>query len=836
MNPSWDTSARRQRARYGLLLPLLIALAACQNTPAVPTDPYANGAQYPWRDTTVTAQAVSVTTGYLSDQAWSSATNGWGPIERDASNGEQNAADGGAISGNARTYTKGLGAHAASQVKYALSGACSSFQAVVGLDDEIRHQSQYGSVVFQVWTDGVKRFDSGKLTVASAAQNVNVDLSGGQELMLVVTDAGDGNRYDHVDWADAKVVCNGVVTPPPPPPAGQYDRFLSDLTPTSALNGWGSFEKDISNGENQLGDGRTLSLRSQTFERGLGVHAASDLRYALNGQCQTFRAVVGVDDETAGRGTVVFQVWADGAKLYDSATVKTTSAALGVNVSVSGRQELQLVVTDAGDGNAYDHADWADARLTCGTPPAPPPPPPPPPPALCTTGPCATGQWSAIQSWPVLAIHASMLPDGTVKTWGWRNSDNKAAAVLADTWNPTTNAHLAATEAGNDIFGSGHDLTEDGRLFVAGGSDPAKPEWTGIPDLWLYNASSRGWSAGPKMQQGARWYPTVTALANGEMLVSSGFNNGGSDIDEVWNASTGWRSLTGAARGMALYPFMHVAPDGRVFNSGPNPDMAWLNTSGAGSWQAATTRDTIYRDYGSAVQYADGKLLVLGGSSPAVSSALTVDMRSGQATATSPMPSARRNQNATILPNGQVLVTGGNSSGNNDGPFVKDSDLWNPATGQWTRLAAAAAPRPYHSTALLLPDGRILTGGGWVLADSRNAEIFSPPYLFAPDGTPAVRPAISSAPSSVTFGSSFQISSPDAAGVSRVTLIRLSSVTHANNAGQRFNQIAFNASGTTLNLTAPANGNLAPPGYYLLFVLNAQGVPSVGKIVQLRRP
>jgi hypothetical protein len=808
-------------------------LTACSSTPPALPNPYAGGAQYPWQDTPLTT-AAPLTTGFVSDQQWASASNGWGPIELNKSNGEQAANDGRTLAINGNTYAKGLGVHASSRVKYDLGGGCTTFSAEVGLDDEIRYQNQYGSVVFQVWTDGTKIFDSGKVTLQSPAQTVNVNLSGKQEMQLVVTDAGDNNWYDHANWANARVTCGGTTTPPPPP-AG--DRFLSDMNPISATNGWGPIEEDFSNGEQLPGDGKALSIRSQTFERGLGVHANSEIRYALNGQCSRFRAVVGIDDEVAPNGSVMFEVWTDNTKLYDSGTVKATSAAIGVDVQLGAAQELRLVVNGAGNGIDYDHADWADARITCGTvtPPPSPPPPPPPPPPTCTSGPCQTGQWSGILPWPVLAIHMNLDATGKIKTWGWRNSDNKGAAVLADTWDPTANTHTTTTEVGNDIFGAGHDNITDGRLFVAGGSDPAKPEWYGITDSWLYNPFSTTWSAGPKMQQGGRWYPTVTTLGNGEVLVASGFNNGGSNIDEVWNPTTNtWRSLTSAARGLPLYPFMHVAPDGRVFHSGPSTNMAWLNTGGTGAWSATIKRDTIYRDYGTAVQYAEGKVLVIGGSSPATNTVQIVDMRNGQVTATSPMNAGRRNLNATLLPNGQVLITGGNTSSVNNGPYIKDAEIWNPANGTWVRLAAAAAPRPYHSTALLLPDGRILTSGGWVQTDSRNAEIFSPPYLFNAANEPAVRPVISNAPVSAIYGSSFSLQSPDAASIDRVTMVRLGSTTHALDMGQRFVELAFTKSGTGITVTAPASGNLAPPGYYMVFILNANGVPSVAKIMQLK--
>jgi hypothetical protein len=165
---------------------------------------------------TVTAPIAS-TTSYLSDRPWASMVSGWGPAEYDRSNGEEAAGDGGVMTLNGVTYTKGIGAHSVSDIRYSLGGACSSFSAVVGVDDEV---GALGSVVFQVWTDGVKRYDSGTLTGSSASKSVAVDVTGASQLSLVVTDAGDNFEYDHADWADARIACGGASPPSTSTPTG----------------------------------------------------------------------------------------------------------------------------------------------------------------------------------------------------------------------------------------------------------------------------------------------------------------------------------------------------------------------------------------------------------------------------------------------------------------------------------------------------------------------------------------------------------------------------------------------------------------------------------------
>jgi NPCBM/NEW2 domain/Bacterial Ig-like domain len=144
--------------------------------------------------------------------------------------------------------------------------------------------------------------------------------------------------------------------------------YLSDLTPTSAVNGWGPYQKDMSDGEQAASDGKTISIRGATFAKGLGVHALSDLRYSLPANCTSFNAIAGIDDEVAGRGSVDFQVYLDGAAspTYDSGVVTGVSPALPVAVDLTGHSQLRLVVA-VGSTMDYDHADWADAKITCSS-------------------------------------------------------------------------------------------------------------------------------------------------------------------------------------------------------------------------------------------------------------------------------------------------------------------------------------------------------------------------------------------------------------------------------------------------------------------------------------
>jgi hypothetical protein len=163
------------------------------------------------------------------------------------------------------------------------------------------------------------------------------------------------------------------------------------------------------------------------------------------------------------------------------------------------------------------------------------------------------------------------------------------------------------------------------------------------------------------------------------------------------------------------------------------------------------------------------------------------------------------------------------------------AEMWSPTSERFTAMAPMATPRVYHSTALLLPDGRVLVGGGGEYQgfqpDQLNAEIYSPPYLFK-----GARPTVTSSPSVLQYGAQFAVQTPDAANIASVALLRLGSVTHAFNENQRYVPLSFSASPGTLTVQAPANSNIAPLGYYMLFLVNNTGVPSVGAFVQFPAP
>jgi hypothetical protein len=182
--------------------------------------------------------------------------------------------------------------------------------------------------------------------------------AGEQPAAAVFTALATFTQRGRRDSADAAA----TVRVPPPPPRGSV--YVSDI-PFASSNGWGPVERDMSNGENQAGDGRTITLNGVTYAKGLGVHAAGDVSVYLGGNCSRLQAIVGVDDEQGSAGSVTFAVVADGRTLTSTDVLTGSSASVPLDVDVTGAQQLDLVIGDGGNGNGNDHGDWADAKLTC---------------------------------------------------------------------------------------------------------------------------------------------------------------------------------------------------------------------------------------------------------------------------------------------------------------------------------------------------------------------------------------------------------------------------------------------------------------------------------------
>lgn len=459
------------------------------------------------------------------------------------------------------------------------------------------------------------------------------------------------------------------------------------------------------------------------------------------------------------------------------------------------------------------------------------------------------GRWEGPYDWPLVAIHATLMANGKVLAFDSVGTNatetyTQHNFTRATVWDPLLNSHTAVTvTTGFNLFCAGPINLSDGRVFLAGGN--ADQFLNGLNKTHVFDPAGNTWAVERTMASG-RWYPSVTALRDGDVLITGG----GPSLPEVRASNGDLRTLPGADTSVAddrIYHWLKTAPNGKVVYVGPDRYLRWLDTAGSGAWSAAGERDTLYRGYGSFAMYDVGRFLIAGGAQPATASAVVVDVNGAEPSVqnTNSMAHARRQHNLTMLADGTVLATGGFDSAEERVDLVHpvyEAEQWNPATGAWRTLASMTVTRQYHSIALLLPDARVLVAGGGVCGEctannylAKNAEIFTPPYLFNPDGSGAlaVRPVISSSPSSLTHGAGFTVGTANAPSISKVSLVRLGSATHSVDMDQRYIPLSFSAGSNSLLVTAPANSSIAPPGPYMLFVVNSAGVPSTASIVFL---
>ena len=464
------------------------------------------------------------------------------------------------------------------------------------------------------------------------------------------------------------------------------------------------------------------------------------------------------------------------------------------------------------------------------------------------------GMWSGVHDWPIIPIHAVLMPDGRVMSYGSRPDGSSTAYFGLDIWDNTgepTAGHLSvANGTGNDIFCGSQLLLPpvDGaappNVFMAGGDawNGVRSTFIGITGSSVFNAGTNTLSAGVQMSQ-PRWYSTSITLPNGETYIQGGF--GGTSNPEVRQLDGTFRRLSTADTSFLLwsYPRNYVMPDGRVFGYDYEGRMYFVDPSGTGSVSPRTILPWQYFGTGSSAMFRPGRILQIGGNTNA---SAVIDVTSGNPvfTPTQSTSTNRKLNTATLLADGQVLITGGSPVWNELPGANRQAETWNPVTGRWTLGAEGARARLYHSTALLLPDASVLVGGGGAPAPvggdpigERNVEVYYPPYLFAANGQKAVRPAISGTPDWLEIGRSFTVQTTGTRPISRVTLVKTGSVTHGWNFDQRFLDLPFTrtatTTGSTLNVHAPARAGEATPGYYMLFVFDDAGVPSEARILRM---
>ncbi len=441
------------------------------------------------------------------------------------------------------------------------------------------------------------------------------------------------------------------------------------------------------------------------------------------------------------------------------------------------------------------------------------------------------GEWSSVLQWPLVDVHMSLLYTGELLMWdAWEFNGTPSTRL----WNPNSLTFIDVPTALSQMFCADETMLPDGRLLVSGGHNGAD---IGIKTVMIFDPKSRTWTRAADMNT-SRWYPITLALPTGRVLALGGeiTNDNDANVPEEYDpASNSWLPLSRAALDVGEYPDSYLLPDGRIFMSaGPDGQSRTLDVDS----QVWTTVGANPVPTGTSVMYRPGKVLAsgggTGGSDPVQTVAATIDLtsRSPAWQVTAPMIYPRIKHNLVVLPDGSVLAVGGSTQFSLVSTTgVLPAELWNPITGTWTILAQSHDLRMYHSTATLLPDGRVLVAGGGRLppaTDFQTAEIYSPPYLFR-----GPRPTLASAPDLLDYGVKAQLQSSDASQIGTVALIRLPSNTHAYDSDQRYVELRFRAAGQGLEIDAPNNASLAPPGFYMLFVVDKDGVPSVGKIVQI---
>jgi hypothetical protein len=497
--------------------------------------------------------------------------------------------------------------------------------------------------------------------------------------------------------------------------------------------------------------------------------------------------------------------------------------------------------------------------------------------AQVVAGPGQVGQWTILTNrLPINPVHAAVMHDGKVLMIHRNSATTPSTAVI---WDPATKtASTPFATAYDSMFCDGMVVLPDGRPFVIGGTLAfPPPKFTGQNHSAAFDPSTGKFALQATMAHG-RWYPTGTVLNDGRVLTFSGLEEtveSDNTVDtnntvEIFTPDSGvgsWSSPATANWVPPLYPRLHLLKDGRIFYSGSGTQSQFYDVT-TQQWSACPCASASTRAYGTSVLLPlrpsgyQEKIMILGGGASATTGAAGLKTTeiidplasSPMWTSGSDMSEKRIELNATILPSGNVLVTGG-SAANEDGLTASfNADLYHsnpsdPAFNTFTSAGANSIPRLYHSNAILLPDATvILTGSNppcagvttWPCPPAgpgyeNRIELYEPAYLFNANGTRATRPSITAPATRITYNTAFAVGTSDPSSIKSVVVIRPTAVTHAFNMEQRLIELSFTVNGTALSVTSPPDDMKAPPGYYLLFILDSAGVPSEGKFVQFCR-
>lgn len=460
-----------------------------------------------------------------------------------------------------------------------------------------------------------------------------------------------------------------------------------------------------------------------------------------------------------------------------------------------------------------------------------------------------TGSWTTLSyTMPINPVHAALLNNGKVVIVSGSGNVAGNTNYQAGLWDPQAGS-VTTQPVAWDMFCNGMVVLPDGRAFINGGTTQYDPFHGALTNA-IYDPATNSFTNVQNMAHG-RWYPTVTVLGDGRVLTFSGLDENGNTNTtvEFYTVGSGWSIPFAAGWTPPLYPRLHVLPSGKVFYSGSTTQSQMFDPATHQWTNVATTRYSGTRTYGTSVllpltpanNYAP-KVMIMGGGNPSTATTELIDLSAANPSWVfgPSMSQPRIEMNAVILPTGKVLALGGSYNDEDTATASLNADLYDPATNTFSSAGANAYARLYHSVALLMPDATVWVAGGNPQRGTYEShmEIYQPAYLFTTDGSgnviPATRPTITGAPSGINYGSNFTIQTPDAANIASAVLVRAGGVTHAFNMDQRLVGMSFTvADAGDLTLTAPPNRNIAPPGYYLLFLVNNAGVPSVASFVQL---
>lgn len=389
-----------------------------------------------------------------------------------------------------------------------------------------------------------------------------------------------------------------------------------------------------------------------------------------------------------------------------------------------------------------------------------------------------------------------------------------------------------------DVFCAGQTVLPDGKVLVAGGTQQYDP-FIGLRSSWYFDPTIEEWIRIGDMTYG-RWYPSVVTLGDGRAIAVSGI----SEASEIFSPMAGW-SVLPRGTDLPLYPHLLLLDDGNVFFTGGQLGQAVMDARKINPLTAAEVivpglRDQGNRDEAFSILLApaqDQKVMMLGGGGPAIATNHTdiVDLKAAGAhyVPGPDMAFARGLHNCVILPDRTVLVSGGGLRGETRADAIHQAEIYDPAANVFRSAGTQLVSRLYHSIALLLPDGRVITAGSNPDRgdDELRLELYHPPYLFR-----GPRPFIQSAPQQWTYGTEVGIHTPQAEEIRWAHLIRPMAVTHSDDTSQRLVDLPIRSRDLChLRVSVTQNPNMAPPGWYLLFLCDRSGVPSTARWIHLDR-